>query len=126
MRQDPVRPCHVYSAVQINVVKSCVNYNRTHATFDHVYLDSRVSKHASFKQCIDLPLRLWQLEPIERPRDPRGWRAARRALERHRRTRLQGLVDEAVAQHRGGVCKDKEDISDAYDLGIGESLNLVN
>ena len=50
------------------------------------------------------PLRLGQLEPVERPRDPRGGGAARRALERHRRTRLQRLVDEAVAQHRRGVC----------------------
>ena len=32
----------VHSAVQINVFKGCVNENRAHATFDHVYLGSIV------------------------------------------------------------------------------------
>ena len=31
-----------YSAGQINVVKGCVNQNRAHATFEHVFLASRV------------------------------------------------------------------------------------
>ena len=33
---------HLYSAVLINLVKRCVKYNRAHATFDQVYLDSIV------------------------------------------------------------------------------------
>ena len=33
---------HDYSAVQLNVVKGCVNAVLIHATFEHVYLDSRV------------------------------------------------------------------------------------
>ena len=32
----------MYSAVQINVVKGCVSVVLVHATFDNVYLDSRV------------------------------------------------------------------------------------
>ena len=40
-----VHPCtarEMYSAVQINVVEGCVSAVLFHATFDHVYLDSRV------------------------------------------------------------------------------------
>ena len=32
----------LYSAVQINVVKGCVSAVLVHATFDNVYLDSRI------------------------------------------------------------------------------------
>ena len=39
-----------YSVVQKNVVKSCVSAVLVHATFDHVYLDSRV--HASLPFCL--------------------------------------------------------------------------
>ena len=38
------------SVVQINVVKGCVNYDHAHATFDHVYLDSRVESSEMYFQ----------------------------------------------------------------------------
>ena len=29
----------LYSAVQINMAKGCINYNHGHSTIEHVYLD---------------------------------------------------------------------------------------
>ena len=41
---------HTYSAVQINVVKSCVSAILINATFDHMYLDNREAVSTEMNQ----------------------------------------------------------------------------
>ena len=38
-REEAADRGHYYSAVQLNMIKGCVNLNYAHATFGHVYLD---------------------------------------------------------------------------------------
>ena len=48
----------VYSVVQINVVKGCVRVVLVHATFNHVYFDSRVLPAVSSQEQARDPLSL--------------------------------------------------------------------
>ncbi len=51
------------------------------------------------------PFRRGQGEAVESPRDSRGWTSAGSTLEGDLGTRLQGLIDEAIGQHRCGICR---------------------
>ena len=54
--QVPPLRC-LYTAVQINVVKGCVSVVIVHATFDHVYWDSRVLISSSAtNRCRKIPI----------------------------------------------------------------------
>ena len=55
-----------------------------------------------------IPLRNWQWKPIDGPGDVWGGRSPGTTLEGHRRSWLQGLVDEPVRQERGRICNTKK------------------
>ena len=64
----------------------------------------RTTGRPTDREFATIPLRVGQLESVERPLDVGGWISAGRALERDERPRLQGLVDEGVMQDGRRVC----------------------